>query len=248
MGTRTARFGIDLDATTTLRDFAIVTFAVEPQRLARWLPPEFEVDTFRLADGSLRGFVSAVPFRDVGFHLAFAPWLRFAFGQINYRAYVRYRGERCVWFFGTMLGSPLVAIPRYVWRLPWHRARIDLSATWQGPRCDRYELDAHGRWGTARLRATGSEEPGGRLDGFADAAETSLVLTHPLRGYYRRRDGRIGTYAVAHERLQMTRAVAHESRFSVFEDLDLFDRAAAPHSVLLVAQTIFTIELPPTLA
>jgi len=246
MGTQTGRLPLDIDATSTLLDFAIVTFAVEPERLARWLPPEFEVDAFRLADGSIRAFISAVPFRDVDFHLAFAPWARFAFGQINYRAYVRFRGERCVWFFGTMLGSPLVAIPRYAWRLPWHHAHIALAASWHDSRCERYELIARSAWGEARFRAEGSDEPAGQLDGFADAAETSLVLTHPLRGYYRRRDGRIGTYAVDHERLEMTRAIAHESRFAVFEDHDLIDRGAAPHSVLLIPKTVFRIELPPT--
>jgi hypothetical protein len=237
---------MDLDATTTLLDFAIVTFAVEPERLARWLPPDFEADTFTLADGSRRAFVSAVPFRDRDFHLAFAPWARFAFGQINYRAYVRFRGERCVWFFGTMLGSPLVAIPRYVWRLPWHHAHIDLSASWHEAFCERYELSAKSAWGEARFSATGTEEPSGVLDGFADAEETSLVLTHPLRGYYRRRDGRIGTYAVAHSRLRMTRGIAHQSHFAVFEDHDLVEPGAAPHSVLLIPRTVFKIELPPT--
>jgi hypothetical protein len=69
---------------------------------------------------------------------------------------------------------------------------------------------------------------------------------HPLRGYYRRRDGRIGTYAVAHERLEMTRGVASESRFAVFEDQNLVDRGAVPHSVLPMLKTVFTIELPPT--
>jgi len=240
-------YGLDLDATTTLLDFAIVTYAVEPARLAALLPPEFEADTVTLADGTRRALISAVPFRDRDFHLACAPALRFAFGQINYRAYVRYRGARGVWFFGTMLGSPLVAIPRYLWRLPWHHARIEIGTTWNQTRCEAYVLEARSAWGDARLRCTGTVEPAGRLDGFADADETSLVLTHPLRGYYRRRDGRLGTYAVGHERLAMSRAVIDEARFAVFENLELVDPGATPHSALLLAKTTFTIELPPTL-
>jgi hypothetical protein len=243
---QTPRFPPDLNATTTLLDFAIVTFAVDPDRLARLLPADFEADRFTLADGSVRSFVSAVPFRDVDFHVACAPWARFAFGQINYRAYVRFRGERCVWFFGTMLGSPLVAIPRYIWRLPWHYADITVGASWRGSRCELYDVSAASRWGDARFSAAGSDEPTGHLDGFVDADETSLVLTHPLRGYYRRRDWQIGTYAVAHERLEMTRGVSHESHFAVFEDHNLVDRGAVPHSVLLMPKTVFTIDLPPT--
>jgi uncharacterized protein YqjF (DUF2071 family) len=242
---RTRWSGPNLNATTTLRDFAIVTYAVEPKRLAALLPPGFEAETFTLGDGSSRGFVSAVPFRDLDFRLACAPALRFAFGQINYRAYVRYRGERAVWFFGTMLDSPLVAVPRYFWRLPWHHARISIEASWAGARCESYALDAHASWGNAGLRCTGTAQDAGCIDGFADAAETSLVLTHPLRGYYYRRDGRIGTYSVDHERFAMKRAATAEARFTVFEDLGLLETTAQPHSVLLLAETVFTIALPP---
>jgi hypothetical protein len=231
--------------TTTFLDFAIVTFAVEPERLTALLPQGFDAEVFTLDDGSRRSLVSAVSLRNVFFGLKSLPRARFTFSQINYRAYVRYRGERAVWFFGTMLGSPAaVAIPRYVWGLPWHGAHITLLATWRGELCERYALDARCRWGTASLQCAGTAQPMGRLDGFADAEETSIVLTHPLRGYSRHRDGRIVAYTVGHHRLAMTRAIPQEAHFSVFADLDL--RAGAhPHSVLLLRDTQFIVELPP---
>jgi uncharacterized protein YqjF (DUF2071 family) len=234
------------EVTTTLRDFAIVTYAVDPKPLAALLPSDFEVESFPRDDGSRGAFVSAVPFHDVDFRLSPVPWLRFSFGQINYRAYVRYRGERVVWFFGTVLGSPLVVIPRYLWRLPWHHAGVAIEAAWDGERCERYALDARGAWGAATLSATGTHEPMGRLDGFADEEETGIVLTHPLRGYFRRRDGRLGTYAVAHDRLHPTRGVAQAAHFTVFQELGLIAAGATPHSVLFVRATEFVIELPPT--
>jgi uncharacterized protein YqjF (DUF2071 family) len=234
-----------IDVVTTLADFAIVTYAVEPARLRAVLPNSVEPETFVLDDGSSRSFVSAVPFRDLDFRFARFPWPRLRFGQINYRAYVRYRGERAVWFFGTMLGSPLVAIPHFAWKLPWHYANIDVRAHWNGARCERYELAARGRWGSASLRATGTNDDAGRLDGFADAEQTRIVLTHPLRGLFRRRDGRLGSYSVWHEQLAMTRATPAASAFSVFADLGLVAADAEPHSVLVQQTTEFTIYLPP---
>jgi hypothetical protein len=233
------------DVTTTLADFAIITYAVEPSALASLLPPEFEPDVFTLDDGRRVAFVSAVPFRDLDFRFGFAPWLRFAFGQTNYRAYVTYKGQRCVWFFGTSLATRWVWIPRYHWKLPWHHARIQLDAGWQGERCIRYRLHTIADWGNAEAELEGSDELTGRLEGFSDAEETALVLTHPLAGYFTRRDGRLGTYSVWHERLKLHRGLARNARFEVFEKLSLVKPGAAPHSVLIQRQTEFVIQLPP---
>ena len=102
-----------LDATTRLDHFALVTFAVDPERLAAVLPRGLEPEVRRLDDERERGFVSAVSFRDVDFRFAMAPWLRVSFFQTNYRAYVRGPdGRRAVFFFGTTLDSPLAALPR----------------------------------------------------------------------------------------------------------------------------------------
>jgi hypothetical protein len=243
MSSRPSAVGIDV--TTRLLDFAIVTFAVDPSRLAALLPSDFEPEVVTLRDGSQRALISAVPFRDDDFRMSSLPWLRLAFNQINYRAYVRYRGDRVVWFFGTMLASPLVAVPRYAWRLPWHAAHIALAARWNDGVCTDYALDAGGAWGTASLRCVGTTQAMGRLDGFGDSEQTGLILTHPLRGYYRRRDGKLGSYAIWHERLNMSRAVAQIARFSVFENLGLTTPQDAVHSVLLQRETEFIIKLPP---
>lgn len=236
-----------LDVTTTLADFAIISFAVAPEALRRHLPPECEPEIFTLGDGSRCALVSAVPFRDLDFRFGAAPWLTFAFGQTNYRAYVTYRGQRGVWFFGTSLATPYVALPRYVWKLPWHYARMRFDTRWHGECCDRYQLQTTGAWGAAQIELEGTDEPAGCLDGFADEEETSALLTHPLRGYFYRRDGRVGSYSVWHERLVMRRGIARRARFDVFEQLGLVAPDAAPHSVLLQRETEFIIFLPPRL-
>jgi len=76
-----------LDATTTLQDFALVTFDIDPARLAAALPAALEPEVRTLDDGRARGFVSAVSFRDVDFRFAVAPLVRVSFFQTNDRAY-----------------------------------------------------------------------------------------------------------------------------------------------------------------
>lgn len=233
------------DVTSTLADFAIVTFAVDPDALARLLPEGFSPDVVTLDDGRRVGLVSAVPFFDRDFRFGFAPFLRFAFGQTNYRAYVWHAGRRAVWFFGTALATRWVAIPRLWWKLPWHRAPMTFDTAWDGERCIRYRLRASGAFGEAELALEGTDTPAGRLDGFADAEETRVVLTHPLDGYFRRSDGALGTYSVWHERLAPRLGSAVEARFAVFERLGLVAPGTPPHSVLLVRETEFVIFLPP---
>jgi uncharacterized protein YqjF (DUF2071 family) len=241
-----------LDVTTELRHFALVTYAVDPQKLSALLPQGFEAEIFTLNDGRRCSFVSAAMFHDFGFRPAFCPWPQFSFEQTNYRAYVRRGDEHCVWFFGTALNTPLVVIPHHFWRLPWHHAAIKISASWQEDICTSYHYVASGKWGNAETVMKGTEEPSGRLDGFGDDEETALILTHPLTGYFRRTDGRLGTYRVWHDRLRMNRAIVEKARFEVFEQLGLIDCCdddfgAKPHSALIQRSTEFFIYLPPSL-
>jgi uncharacterized protein YqjF (DUF2071 family) len=230
---------------TTLVDFAITTFAIDPAALAKYLPSGFEPDISTLSDGNSVAFISAVTFNDLDFRLCACPWPTFSFGQTNYRAYVLYRGKRVAWFFGTSLATPFVIVPRYVWLLPWHFATMRFNTTWNGDTCSNYELTTSGAWGAVDLALQGTDEPSGCLDGFLDEEDMSVILTHPLEGYYERRDGVIGTYSIWHDRLAMHRGIAKRAYFEVFHKLGLVDHTTKPHSVLLQKRTKFTILLPP---
>ncbi len=94
----------------------------------------------------------------------------------------------------------------------------------------------------------GTDQDMGRLDGFIDEDETAAVLTHPLVGYYHRSDGKIGSYHVWHERLDLKRACIEQASFPVFERLGLIDADTKIHSALVMPQTEFVICLPPKLA
>src|SRR5512134_2369259 len=102
MSSRPAASGID--AITTLRHFAIVTYALPPERLRPLVDRRFELDCIDV-DGGRKALLSVVPFEDQDFRAAAFPSPRWRFGQTNYRVYVRDRttGERAVWFLGTTL-------------------------------------------------------------------------------------------------------------------------------------------------
>ena len=239
-----------LDATTILQDFALVTFDVDPAVLARLLPASLTPEARRLDDGRQRAFVSAVSFRDVDFRFAVAPWMRVSFFQTNYRAYVRGPdGRQSVYFFGTTLDSPLVAIPGRLWGMPWHPGRTSISASWSSEgACLSYRHTCRARWGTADVELVGSGEPPGRLDGFADPEDAAHILTHPLDGWFVRPDGLVGRYAVWHERMRLAVGTATRARYVVFEELGLVAADARPHSVLLTPAIEFDVLLPPRMA
>ncbi len=236
-------------AVTALDHFALITYRVDPARLASLLPRSVEPDVFALDDGAEASLVSAVPFVDRDFRFRFFPWITLSCGQINYRAYVRHRGERGVWFFGTSLDSRLVALPRLAWRMPWHRDRIRVDVDRSGDRLARLHLEVTGGWGSASAELVDDGAPLGRLDGFADLDETLEVLTHPMVGWFRRSgDLGIGRYSVWHEPLQPHPCAVRWARFAVFERLGLVAPGSEVHSALVQPTVDFDVHTPPTLA
>jgi uncharacterized protein YqjF (DUF2071 family) len=232
------------DAVTDLLDFALLNWWVAPEALAAHLPDDFEPEIFDTPHGP-RALISAVPFRDEGFHFLGAPWLRVTMGQTNYRAYVRYQGRSVVWFFGTSLTGWTRVVPRWLWRLPWHGARMRFDTAWDGARCTRYTLEARSRFAPLSLVMAGSDQPMGSLPGFTSEDHCRAVLTHPFEGYYHRRDGAVGGYRVWHDVLELQRATVTQIDCPLWARLGLCARDALPNSALVMRRTRFHIHLPP---
>lgn len=241
-----------LDVRTKLKHFALINYALPKSRLERYLPadrfeiPEFEVGGQRLA------LMSAVPFVDADFHfIRLFPFLKFSFGQTNYRVYVidRATGEHAVWFFGTTLGSGVVHLARSAWGIPWHPARcaIDCRFDPSARRYAAYRYRVQSRWGAARIDLEDTGEPVETVEGFAVRADWQLVLTHPLEGYYYRADGRPGTYSVWHDLIPVTRGRPRDLYFGLYERLGLLssEEMQRPHSIFLCPETEFRVCLPP---
>jgi hypothetical protein len=226
-------------AQTDLDDFAIVSYRVDADAVARHLPKGFAPMRMTFADGP-GTLVSAVAFTDRDFHFRFLPQVGIDCGQINYRAYVTAYGKPGVWFFGTALDHPVVAIPQHVWGMPWRRDRIRVEARWDGTPA-RWRLDA----GDARCEAVELPQPLTALDGFSGESDWLERLTHPTLGWYRRRNGGVGTYSIWHPVMRPRYLAAASARFPVFERLGLITPDTPPHSVLAQQRLRFDIHTPP---
>jgi hypothetical protein len=241
--------GCDVEA--TLHNFAIVSYAVPLDRVRPHVHPAFELDSFTGPEGKPVVWVSMVPFEDQDFRFVAARWLKFRFGQTNYRTYVidRSTGDRAVWFFGTTLDSWTVAIPRHAWKLPWHHGQIRFDCVYDPSvgRYLKYRMTTRADWGPVELELEDSGVPVAALQGFADLEAGLVALTHPLVGVYYRRDRELGTYRVWHERLNCTSGSVSQARIGLFDRLGLvpYEEQSRPHSVLIQHCTEFTIYLPP---
>ena len=236
---------------TTLQHFAIVTYWVDSDRLRTHLHPRFEPDVVQVGEGSSRALVSVVTFLDRDFRFVACPWFTGSFGQTNYRAYVMdtHTGEHAAWFFGTCLDSLSVAVPRYVWKLPWHRARMRFDCRYDEAlgRYSTFSVATESQWAPGRLTLEDSGEPPNALAGFSNLEAGLLLLTHPLRGYFFRRDGGLGSYAIWHPRMEPTVGTVKAATYPLLDRLDLVAQGdtRSVHSVLLRRSIDFTIYLPP---
>lgn len=239
-----------IDVVTKLQQFAIITYAVDPARLLPLIPPRFKLDTI-IVEGEEAALLSVVPFIDVDFTSAVFPFPRFRCGQTNYRMYIidQQTGERAVWFLGTVLDSWTLVVPRHLWRLPWYAGRIDFKNVVENGRGLQYQMRTVSQWASAEVHLVDSDAEEAVFPGFPDSESALVYLTHPLTAYYYRRDGKLGSYRVWHERLQMRPLQCIEARFDLLDRLGIipFAEQRLPYNVMFQPETEFTIYLPPVL-
>jgi hypothetical protein len=241
-----------LQARTTLRHFALVNYLVPREKLEPLIPCDrFEPLQFETSRGAM-SFLSVVAFFDEDFHFPkLMPAVKFNFYQTNHRIYVtdKKSGQPAVWFFGTNLGSRLVSLPRMFWKIPWHHSRYEVDCRFN-PASGRYEKYSYhftSSWCSGEVEINDTGEPIGLEPGFDTLDEMKLILTHPIHGYYRRLDGKIGTYEIRHPEMNCTRAVPKKLYFSLYENLGLMSKTEMqqPHSIFLCPEIKFDIQLPP---
>ena len=236
---------------TTLEHFAIVTYWVDALALRKHLHPRFEPVCLAVDGRGPSALVSVVTFLDRDFRLAACPWPTWSFGQTNYRAYVcdTETGEQAVWFFGTCLDSVSVLVPHVVWKLPWHRAHMTFDCRYdQGARrYSTYTVTTRSRWSPGELAIADSGEALTEIPGVANFEAGLVLLTHPLRGYFYRRDRALGSYTIWHSRTTPTRGRLLLANYPLLQTLGLVDAGdtSGVHSVLLQPAIDFTIYLPP---
>ncbi len=108
-------------------------------------------------------------------------------------------------------------------------------------------MQTQSSWAAAELELSQSADDLWNFDGFPDLESYQVFLTHPLAGFYHRRDGKLGTYRVWHDRLQPKPAKLHHARFELLARMGLvsFEDQQKPCSVLIEPVNEFTIYLPP---
>jgi uncharacterized protein YqjF (DUF2071 family) len=240
-----------LTVATTLQHFAIVTYWVDPVSLRKHLHPRFEPVCLPAA-GADRALVSVVTFLDRDFRFVACPWITRSFGQTNYRAYVRdtHTGKYVAWFFGTCLDSLTVAVPRHFWKLPWHRARMTFDCQYDAAaaRYSSFNVTTRSRWAPGQLVLEDLGRAPSTLPGVSTLEAGLVLLTHPMQGYFFRRDGALGSYAIWHDRTTPTAGMVREARYPLLERLELVPdgEQGSIHSVLLQPSIDFMIYLPPS--
>ncbi|UZE96702.1 DUF2071 domain-containing protein [Alkalimarinus alittae] len=240
-----------IDVLCGLKHFAIITYAVPVDRFKGVFPERFQLDTIEVK-GQTMGLVSVVPFIDVDFTSAVFPFPKFTMGQTNYRIYIvdKETNERCVWFLGTTLDSWTVVVPRYCWSLPWHSGKINFDCHFNESTklYDKYIMDTRSTWADASVELVQSSRDVFDFPGFPDTQSALVYLTHPLAGFYHRRDGKLGTYRVWHKKLEVKPAQLKSAKFKLLSDLGLVQESEQllPYSVLIEPINEFTIYLPPT--
>ena len=104
-------------------------------------------------------------------------------------------------------------------------------------------------WAPVELELSDSGSPITALKGFQNLDAGLVALTHPLIGVFHRRDGRLGTYSIWHDKLRCTAGHVVNARIGLFDRMGIVPYAeqSQPHSVLIQHRTEFTIFLPPKL-
>jgi len=235
-----------IDIRSDLLHFALINYAVPMTRLEPYIPTDrFDILEFDIA-GQQQAVFSVVPFVDADFSFyRLFPWTKFRFPQTNHRVYVidKATGEPVVWFFGTTLGSWAVHIARTLWRLPWYSAQYQINCTYDesSARYLDYQMEIESEWCAGQIDI----EDSGRLVELTDAER--LILTHPVDGYFYRLDGRVGSYAIWHKIIPLTKAKPRHLYFSLYEKLGIMNKEEMqkPYSIFLCPRIHFEIYMPP---
>lgn len=237
-----------LNVSTFLEHFSIITYLVEIEKLRIHIPDKFEI--FTITKNSKKfGLVSAVTFIDKDFHfMNLFPFLKVSFPQTNYRAYIinKQTGENRAWFFGTGIGSKLVNIPRYLWKMPWFYSKYQTEFNFVN-KYDVYKIKIEAKNSNAFIDITEESIPKFNYQDFKDINEAELILTHPITGYFYRSDKKIGRYKIWHPKMKIKTAKSNHVYFEKFEKLGLLnsEEMMNPYSILITEKIEFIIDLPP---
>jgi uncharacterized protein YqjF (DUF2071 family) len=218
--------------TTTLAHVLLLNYPLPADRLAARLPAPLEVDTHC---GS--AWISVVAFQQQNLALCgpLGPVLRFP--QVNYRAYVRWRGQRGVHFWRVNAAQPwLPPLCRILFGMPMRSQPIQLRAEFDAPD------HAYRCW---RLRAPDLEISARSTPGQPDDPDWFL---QPVRGFFTHWDRGVRRLGIQRTISEVLNAETTVARADFPAQLGVPD-ITAPRSALLIPRMQFAfVEFPPEFA
>lgn len=235
-----------------MRHLGFVNYAVPPDRIRRYLPPQFRVRTRKDAQGQEWGFLSVVMFENFRFRtppMGDLPRLRVTFLQTNYRAYVEYKDEPCVWFFTIQVRTHAATFDKLLFGTPTYYARLALDYDWNATARYyghyRFRSDTWGR--QLLFDVDGLDQSPQASPCFDSPDELVEFFCQPPAGYYREPDsGWVSRLKVDHERLTPKIGRLTQARSDILPSLGLVypDELMRPHSILLHPSAQFKGYLP----
>jgi hypothetical protein len=219
---------------TTLRHLALVTWTVEPERLAALLPQgivprTIETDHGRRALFSLAGMIQ------FGLSPRYFSSLAFSFPQINERAYVsRPDGSHPgVFFFRSEIDSRVAFVPHRLLGLPYYRARVAIELE-EGRLTVRRGTDVLAEIDLAASERTTKED-----------AKILDATSNPMIGYSLVRGRRLASFCVEHEAIEPNRVRVVRAEARALETGYALGLHSAPAVAAYVPESRFVIRIPP---
>lgn len=248
-----------LDAYTTLNHYCQINYTTPTVKLLKYINPRFEPITISINGSEKLSIISAVVFEEKNFHFQKMPFLgNYTFAQTNYRTYCidKETNKRTVWFFGTTLDHWSLVVPKYIWRFPWHSAKIsfktELSKSNSNKFYDQYKMKAESNWGAAEINVLdqGRKTICSDFPGFKDKESALVYLTHPMSGhfYLNTKPKKLGCWEIYHKQMEPNLGVFDKTKknyFNLFENLKLIEKEQEPYNILLQNEIDYNIYLPP---
>lgn len=190
-------------AKTLLSHLSMVTYKVPKSRLVNLVPKELELFTIKIG-GEEWALINVVAYKSEKFRFKnLLPFINFDYGQVNFRTFVRNRaGEWSVFFLNNAVGTSIYRIPKWLWKLPWYKARFKyykkdkeyrLTTSYRSERDVEVDLEL-------------SDRPIEQLEGFDSFEHMKFIMTHAYKGYYIRNTSGVAEYAIWHRKFQLSKA------------------------------------------
>jgi hypothetical protein len=217
---------------------------LHPERILPLVPDKLPL---ALVDGE-KAFLSIVALRCRDVHLAYTPFPRLDYYQLNVRTYVidPHTGNQAVYFFKSGVTSLPVSTATRVFSLKWQHIKLNIDTETDNKQ-NQLSNVVTGEWESEiEINTKWKNSDDVDMSPFISMESAVQYLVRPLIGFYRWGTS-IGRFEIRHPEVYPVTMHLNTFRFMVPGESDLLrpDELLRPHSVLFVPEARFSIYLPP---